>query len=390
LTSLSQMTSLPQPSAEQLAHSAQVAETIRAEIAAAGGWITFSRYMEMALYAPGLGYYSAGMQKFGAGGDFVTAPEISSLFGRTLARQAAQILRTSAGDMLELGAGTGRLAVQLLTELETLEALPQRYLILEVSAHLRAVQQETIARELSAALAERVQWLEHLPADFSGCIIANEVLDALPVHVVSSRQDGFYERGIGIEEDSFGWQERKLETGGLHDTVRELELPANYVTEVCLALPALVASLAEVLQQGAMLLIDYGFPRREYYHPQRDGGTLMCHYRHLAHDNPLLFPGLQDITAHVDFTVVATAGVKHGLQVLGYTSQAQFLINNGITDLLSRISPSNAAQYLPLAAEAQKLLSPAEMGELFKVIALGKGLEQPLLGFSRGDKRHAL
>jgi SAM-dependent MidA family methyltransferase len=384
------MTSLPQPSAEQLAHSAQVAEAIRAEIAAAGGWITFSRYMEMALYAPGLGYYSAGMQKFGAGGDFVTAPEISSLFGRTLARQTAQILQTSAGDMLELGAGTGRLAVQLLTELETLEALPQRYLIMEVSAHLRTVQQETITRELSAALAERVQWLERLPAVFYGCIIANEVLDALPVHVISSRQDGIYERGIGIEEDGFGWQERKLEAGALHDAGPELELPANYVTEVCLALPALVASLAEVLQQGAMLLIDYGFPRREYYHPQRDGGTLMCHYWHLAHDNPLLFPGLQDITAHVDFTGVAMAGVKHGLQVLGYTSQAQFLINNGITDLLSRISPSNAAQYLPLAAEAQKLLSPAEMGELFKVIALGKGLAQPLQGFGRGDKRHAL
>jgi SAM-dependent MidA family methyltransferase len=384
------MTSLPQPSAEQLAHSAQVAEAIRAEIATAGGWITFSRYMEMALYAPGLGYYSAGMQKFGAGGDFVTAPEISSLFGRTLARQTAQILQTSAGDMLELGAGTGRLAVQLLTELETLEALPQRYLIMEVSAHLRTVQQETITRELSAALAERVQWLERLPAVFYGCIIANEVLDALPVHVISSRQDGIYERGIGIEEDGFGWQERKLEAGALHDAGRELELPANYVTEVCLALPALVASLAEVLQQGAMLLIDYGFPRREYYHPQRDGGTLMCHYWHLAHDNPLLFPGLQDITAHVDFTGVAMAGVKHGLQVLGYTSQAQFLINNGITDLLSRISPSNAAQYLPLAAEAQKLLSPAEMGELFKVIALGKGLAQPLQGFGRGDKRHAL
>jgi len=384
------MTSLPQPSAEHLAHSVQVAEAIRAEIVAAGGWIAFSRYMEMALYAPGLGYYSAGLQKFGAGGDFVTAPEISSLFGRTLARQAAQIIQASAGDVLELGAGTGRLAVQLLGELERLEALPQRYLILEVSAHLRTVQRETIVRELPPALVERVQWLERLPTDFSGCIIANEVLDALSVHVISSHQDGIYERGIGIEGDGFGWQERKLEAGVLHDIARELKLPADYMTEVCLALPALIASLADVLQRGAMLLIDYGFPRSEYYHPQRGGGTLMCHYRHLAHDNPLLFPGLQDITAHVDFTGVAEAGVKHGLQVLGYTSQAQFLINSGITDLLSRISPSDAASYLPLAAEAQKLLSPAEMGELFKVIALGKGLEQPLQGFTRGDKRHAL
>jgi SAM-dependent MidA family methyltransferase len=383
------MISLPSPSPEQLAHSADVAAAIRAEIAACGGWIGFSRFMELALYAPGLGYYSAGMQKFGAGGDFVTAPEISSLFGRTLARQVAQVVRASGGDVMELGAGTGRLAVQLLAELQQLDALPGRYLILEVSAHLRAVQQETMLRELPAALASRVEWLDALPEKFTGCMVGNEVLDALPVHLVEQREDGLFERGVNVEGDAFVWRERTVD-GALANTARALALPNGYVTEICQAAPALIASLAESLQHGALLLIDYGFPRREYYHPQRSGGTLMCHYRHHAHDDPFLYPGLQDITVHVDFTSIAEAGVAHGLHVSGYVSQAQFLINSGITDLLTQVSPSDAAAYFPLAAEAQKLISPAEMGELFKVVALSKGMAEPLLGFVRGDKRHTL
>jgi len=383
------MISLPLPSTEQLAHSAAVAAAIRAEIAASDGWIGFSRFMEMALYAPGLGYYSAGMQKFGAGGDFVTAPEISSLFGRTLARQVAQIVRASDGNIMELGAGTGRLAVQLLAELQRISALPGRYFILEVSAHLRAVQQETVLRELPEALASRVEWLDALPADFTGCMLGNEVLDALPVHLVAQREDGFYEHGVSVEDEAFIWSERPA-AGPLADATRALALPHGYMTEICLAAPALIATLAERLKQGALVLIDYGFPRREYYHPQRSGGTLMCHYRHHAHDDPLLYPGLQDITAHVDFTSVAEAGLAHGMQVSGYVSQAQFLINSGITDVLAQVSPGDAAAYFPLAAEAQKLISPAEMGELFKVIALSKGLSEPLLGFVRGDKRHTL
>jgi SAM-dependent MidA family methyltransferase len=383
------MNTLPPPTPEQLAHSAAVAAAIRAEITAQGGWIPFSRYMELALYAPGLGYYSGGMQKFGAGGDFVTAPEISPLFGQTLARQVAQVLRLSGGDVLELGAGTGKLAVQMLAELQRLDALPQRYRILEVSAHLRGVQQETVQRELPPELAERVEWLDALPGRFAGCIVGNEVLDALPVQLLAQHEEGLCERGVAVEDEGFVWRERPADKA-LTELLQAGPLPCGMVTEVCPALPALVASLAETLQQGAMLFIDYGFPRREYYHPQRMGGTLMCHYRHYAHDDPLLFPGLQDITAHVDFTAVAEAAVAHGLQVLGYTTQAQFLINAGITEVLSRISPADATAYLPRAAEAQKLLSPAEMGELFKVIALGKGVAEPLGGFARGDKRHTL
>lgn len=383
------MTSLPPPSAEQLEHSAALCRHIREQIDEAGGWISFDRYMALALYAPGLGYYSAGMQKFGVGGDFVTAPEISPLFGRTLARPVAQVLRESGGDVLELGAGTGRLAAQLLAELERLDALPPRYRILEVSAHLRATQQETLARELPS-LAARVEWLDALPPDFDGCIVGNEVLDALPVHLLAKREDGWYERGVSGSGQGFAWVERPLMPGGLRAAADKLAWPEGYASEICLAAPALIASLADSLRHGAILLADYGFPQREYYHPQRSGGTLMCHYRHHAHDDPLLYPGLQDITAHVDFTAVAEVGVAGGLQLLGYTTQAQFLINAGITDLLAEVSPHDAAAYLPLAAAAQKLLSPAEMGELFKVIAFGRGLQAPLSGFGRGDKRHTL
>jgi SAM-dependent MidA family methyltransferase len=383
------MTTLPQPSPEQLAHSAALVSVVHDEIAASDGWLPFSRYMELALYAPGLGYYSAGSAKFGAAGDFVTAPEISALFGHTLARQVAQVLRQTGGDVLELGAGTGRLAVQILQELQSENTLPERYCILEVSAYLREVQRETLARELSPELASRVVWLEALPERMVGCVVGNEVLDALPVHVLSYREAGWHERGVGVEAGCFVWRERPA-SPELVASGERCGMTMGMTSEICPAALALVASLAERLIYGAVLLIDYGFPRHEYYHPQRSQGTLMCHYRHYAHDDPFLYPGLQDITAHVDFTAVAEAALASGLEVSGYATQAQFLINAGITEVLSRIPPQDAARYLPLAAQAQKLLSPAEMGELFKVIALGKGLTKPLAGFSRGDKRHAL
>lgn len=384
------MTSLPLPTAEQLQHGARLMQALRDEIAAQGGWISFARYMEQVLYAPGMGYYSAGMTKFGRDGDFVTAPEISPLFARTLARQAAQVLRETGGDILELGAGTGRMAGQLLLELQRLDALPPRYQILEVSAHLREVQRETLDAMLPQDLRARLEWLDALPEAFSGFLFGNEVLDALPVHVLAWRDDAIHERGVAWRDGRPAWEERSVTDPLLAQAAHALALPSGYVSEICLAAPALIASLAAVLERGVLLFIDYGFPRREYYHAQRAAGTLMCHYRQHVHDDPLLYPGLQDITAHVDFTAVAEAGVAHDLRLLGYAGQAQFLINCGITDVLGAASPADAAAYLPLAAQAQKLLSPAEMGELFKVIALGRGLEAPLLGFRQGDKRHAL
>jgi SAM-dependent MidA family methyltransferase len=378
------MSSLPPPSSPALAHSQQLAELIYAEITAQDGWIPFARFMELALYAPALGYYSAGLEKFGEGGDFVTAPEISSLFGRTLARQIAESLHETGGDILELGAGSGKLAVDLLLELEKLDCLPQRYCILEVSASLQQQQQ---AQNLPAHLKQKTVWLDALPTSFNGVILGNELLDALPVHLVFQGEEQAFERGVALENSELVWQDKPLFSGVLFEAAQALNLPSNYLTEINLAASGLIASLAVCLQRGVMLWLDYGFPKSEYYHPQRDAGTLMCHYRHHAHADPLIHLGLQDITAHVDFSAVAEA--SH-LELLGYTTQAQFLINCGITDLLAETSPEDVAAYMPQVAVVQKLLSPAEMGELFKVIALGKNINTPLMGFAQGDQRFRL
>jgi SAM-dependent MidA family methyltransferase len=383
-------TTLPTPGAEASAHSALLSTLIKNTIDSNEGWIDFARYMELALYAPGLGYYSGGAKKFGQSGDFVTAPEISPLFAQTLARQIAQVIEAGNPDILELGAGTGRLALELLMELEKSNQLPGRYLILEVSAHLRQVQQETLAQHLPAALLTRVQWLDGLPENFSGVILGNEVLDALPIHIIKTTEREALEIGVACDQHGFYWAERALTNQNLKKAVTDLHLPAGYVTEICLAASGLLASLANILDAGLILLIDYGFPRHEYYHPQRSQGTLMCHYRHYAHGDPLLYPGLQDITAHVDFSNVAQSALVNGMVLKGFCGQAQFLINCGITELLSRVSPHDMAAYVPLASQAQKLLSPAEMGELFKVIAMTKGFDDHLIGFTQGDKSHTL
>ena len=383
------MSQLPAPDPDAAAHSARVGTHIRDEILRAGGWIPFARYMELALYAPGLGYYAAGATKFGIAGDFTTAPELSALFGRSLARQVWPVLNETGGDVLEIGAGSGKLAADLLLELERLGTLPERYLILELSGELKARQFDTLTAR-APHLLQRVHWLDQLPETFTGVMLGNEVLDAMPVHIVSRRDGVLVERGVIAGESGFEWHERPCESAVLRAAADKLALPDGYLIEINLAAPAFVASLAERLRHGIILLIDYGFGRGEYYHPQRAKGTLMCHYRHHAHDDPFLWPGLQDITAHVDFSAITEAATHAGVDLLGYSTQANFLINCGITDILGETSPSDVATYLPLANQAQRLLSPAEMGELFKVIALGKGVDEPLLGFVRGDQRHRL
>ena len=402
---------LPAPTADALAHSRRVTAFLRALIDAAGGWIPFSRFMEAALYAPELGYYAAGAMKFGAAGDFVTAPELTPLFGRTLAHAIAPVLKETGGDVLELGAGSGRLAVDVLGELERLGALPARYCILEVSADLRERQQETIARALPQ-LAGRVQWLDELPAHFSGAILGNEVLDALPVELVHWTEDGPMVRGVALQprqaeaaksahpsivrhaHDSgrtdFVLQDRPIADPLLRTRADALNLAPGYLTEINLAADALIASLGNMLQRGLILLIDYGFSATEYYHPQRHMGTLRAHYRHHALDDPFHLPGLCDLTAHVDFSAVARAGMDAGLELAGYTSQAGFLLNSGLTELLMQTPPTDAAAYLPQANAVQRLVSPAEMGELFKVMGLSKGVVAPLAGFARADRRHSL
>lgn len=363
--------SLPAADPNALAHSAALKTLIEQEIAAAGGWISFARYMELALYAPGLGYYSAGAQKFGPAGDFTTAPEISSLFGRTLARYLSPILNEHAPDILELGAGSGKLARDLLDELARLNRLPRRYWILEPSASLRARQQQTLSD-----FTDCVGWLDTLPEQFAGVIYGNEVLDALPVELVHWYPDRTLRRGVKFENGAFDYEERPITDGVLKDqadvirgTLGGYLERSDYVSEIGLAAQALTTSLAAILKRGMLLWIDYGFEQPAFYHPQRRQGTLMCHYRHHAHGDPFYLPGLQDITAHVDFGAIDAAARSGGLTQMLYTTQARFLLANGILELLAQIDPGDAARYLPLANQVSRLTSPAEMGELFKVIA---------------------
>jgi SAM-dependent MidA family methyltransferase len=336
-----QQAELPEPPADARAASAALSRMIAAEIDARGGWISFARYMELALYAPGLGYYSGGSQKFGghrAGGDFLTAPELTPLFAGALARQVAQILTASSPQVIEAGAGSGRLAADLLPALAALDCLPERYCILELSGELRARQQATLA-ERAPQFADRIEWLNALPERFSGCLIGNELLDAMPTHALrwSDEDDvpAVLERGVGLEGGVPVTAERPA-TGVLLDAAQAIGVRAPYRSEISLAARSWVSELARRLEKGAMLLIDYGLPRHELYHALRDGGTLRCHYRHRLHEDPFWFPGLSDITSHVDFTAVAEAGFDAGLDVLGFTSQANFLINCGIGEMIQK------------------------------------------------------
>ena len=379
---------LPEPTPDARAHSDRVAAHVSGEIAASGGWMSFARYMELALYTPGLGYYSAGARKLGKAGDFVTAPEISPLYGQTLARQVHQIMQAGFDEVLEVGAGSGALAATLLEELERSGEAPRNYLILELSADLRERSRDTLAARVPHLL-ERVAWLNRLPPAFSGVVLGNEVLDAMPVHVVRVHRGKIEEGGVGLRNERLDWSWR-LASGELLDAARALELPEGFRTEIPLAMCGFVRSLAGVLEKGVALFIDYGFPQKEYYHPQRSEGTLMCHYRHHAHADPFFLPGLQDITSHVDFSAVARAARAGGLELAGYASQAQFLVNCGITEVMSRTPAEDSSKFLPLASQANRLMSPAEMGELFKAIAFGRGFSTPLLGFREGDRRQAL
>ncbi|MEC5384714.1 SAM-dependent methyltransferase [Uliginosibacterium sp. H3] len=389
---MKELNQLPLPGADAQAHSDALLAQLRHSITAADGWISFARYMEEALYTPGLGYYSGGSRKFGADGDFITAPEISPLYGSALAAQVAQVMSLSARQLIEVGAGTGALAADLLTALEASDMLPERYDILELSGELRERQAQTLQARVPH-LAARVRWLDALPASFEGCIVANEVLDVMPVHCLVWRNGECHERGVSLSDGQLVWAERELDAR-LATAVQALPVridgPDEYASEICLASRAWLAEWARSLQRGALLLIDYGYPQAEYYLPARSTGTLQCYYRHRAHTELLQWPGLNDITAFVDFTASAEAAYDAGLDVLGYTTQASFLVNCGVLQLLEKRGPSDGADYLRAARALQRLIGPHEMGELFKVLAVGKGIGEPLLGFTRGDRTHAL
>lgn len=382
---------LPAPDEDAKAHGQQVVRQLRADIQAAGGWMSFEDWMQQALYAPGLGYYSAGSRKLDRQGDFTTAPEISPLFGQALARQVAQVLQACGSTrVLEFGAGSGALAASVIPALEALGHAVD-YEILEISPDLRERQSARLS-----PLNHAVRWVETLPTHFEGCVIANEVLDAMPVRLVRRAAGGRMEE-LGVSLDgrpeaacAFRWAARPAATPLAEYAAARVPPLSGYRTELNLQAEAWVRHLGQWLHRGAALLVDYGFPRAEYYHPQRVQGTLMCHFRHHAHDQALILAGLQDITAHVDFTAIADAALEGGLEVMGYTSQARFLMNAGLMDLIPAADHHDATQRARQLTALNTLLSEAEMGELFKVMAIGRGLEVPLMGFSRGDRRDRL
>ena len=395
---------LPLPSPQARAASDRLAERIAARIAAAGGWIGFDAWMSMALYEPGLGYYTGGARKFGQAGDFVTAPEISPLFGACVATQCAQWFERAPARIVEFGAGSGALAADVLDALQHLGAPADEYLIVEVSGELRERQRETIARRVPSMLA-RVRWLDAWPQRISGVVLGNELLDAMPARVFRLRDGQVFERGVTLAAEPqggsrFDWQDRPADADFEHRVRARLAVPiaeagqdwpADYVGEIGEQSEAWVREAAGRLEVGAMLLIDYGFPRREFFHPQRALGTLMCHYRHHAHGDPFLLPGLQDITVHVDFSATADAAAGAGLDLLGFASQARFLFDLGLLDRLARTSGTEGGIDDRKRAQAvHTLVSEAEMGELFKAIAFGRGMPPDALGFVRGDRSGAL
>jgi SAM-dependent MidA family methyltransferase len=381
----------PALSPEEEAHSRAVTALIQERVRAAGGWIRFEEFMQLALYAPGLGYYSAGSVKLGADGDFVTAPEVSDLFSLCVARQCAQVLG-GEGEILELGAGTGRMATVILESLASAGRLPERYAILEVSADLAQRQKERLGR-LPPELRERVVWLDRLPErPIEGVILANEVLDALPCRRFTLRGDAVRELGVAdgaalVEREAAADRDLTDAWAALTADLPEA-LPEGYTSEICLRLAPWIAGVAACLERGLMLLFDYGLPRAHYYHPQRTAGTLRCHFKQRVHDDPYINIGVQDITAWVDFTRVAEAAVASGLEVGGFCTQAAFLLATGVEQFIAE--ETHAVEHARLAGEARRLLLPGEMGEAFKVMALTRGCDVALDGFVLQDLRRSL
>jgi SAM-dependent MidA family methyltransferase len=387
------MTTLPTPNEFAVAHSQQLMHLLHQEIAGAGGYISFARFMELALYAPGLGYYSAGSHKLGRKGDFITAPEISPLFAQCIAKQCQQIFTTlQQSDILEIGAGSGKLMCDLLQALAKLNALPTHYFILEISADLRQKQYELL-QQTCPEFSHRVQWLDTLPTlDFQGVILANEVMDALPVHLFQIDENQIKERCVTLKNNQLNWQLTEPTTRDLTAALTVIQQDAalenGYTSEVNLLLAPWVNSISAILSKGVILLFDYGYGRQEYYHPERNTGTLMCYYQHRRHENPFELVGLQDITAHVDFTQVVESGMDAGLDLAGYTTQAAFLLACGITEF--ETDQLDAVQQYQQSQAIKLLTLPSQMGEAIKVMALSKAIDTPLLGFHLYDRRKDL
>ncbi len=386
-------TTLTAPDSIAQHHSEQLLSLIHDKIVLAGGKISFADYMHLCLYAPGLGYYSAGSQKLGQQGDFTTAPELSSLFSRTFAHHIADVLtQCQHPSILEFGAGSGKMAADILLELAQLGCLPEKYFIIEVSADLQSRQRKNIAK-LIPDYFNKVEWLDHFPDHFTGAVVANEVCDAMPVHLLHFKGSNIFERYIKQGSSNLEWHDDELSHPSLSAYAREIQhiLGNNesYITEVNIAAEAWLNSIAESLEQGAIFICDYGYPKADFYHPQRNEGTLMCYYQHQGHTNPLILTGLQDITAHVDFTLLAQTALDHDLAVAGFQSQADFLLAGGITEL-SQQNDQDSFSLLQQATEIKQLTLPSAMGEKFKVLTLTKDLEKLLPRCQLADRRYAL
>jgi SAM-dependent MidA family methyltransferase len=386
---------LPAADAASAAHSCRVAEYICQRIKEEGGSISFAEFMQHALYAPGLGYYVSGTAKFGAAGDFITAPEISPLFGQVLARQAAAVLQQlDDRQILELGAGSGVLAATMLRKLSLLNALPDRYYILEVSADLKQRQQDFLYRE-APDVAARVEWLPEPPAEFSGVILANEVADALPVERFTKSGNLLKQDRVTVINGNFRWHQVDA-PGLLVEAVDDIEksigwtLPDNYRSEVCLALAPWIGDLVNGLRKGFIFLFDYGVTRREYYAADRCEGWLRCHFRHHAHNNPLILPGIQDLTAWVDFSALADAAAERGASIAGFVSQAHFMINGGLQEELADFTSLALEEQLELSRQTKLLTLPGEMGEHFKCIGISRGDIEPPSALCNSDRAHML
>ncbi len=379
---------MPMPNENAKAHSERLVDRIREEIEAAGGRLPFDRYMELALYAPGLGYYAAGARKFGEAGDFVTAPELSPLFARCLARQCKQVFeQLGGGDILEFGAGSGVMAADILLELKQFQSLPGRYLMLELSPALKARQRETLEQKVPDLL-DRIEWLSAMPeTDFQGVVLANELLDAMPVNRFRIERGKVLEQFVVWKEGQLNCEWFEPVAPGLIPAVGTVQNLlgsdcSDYESEVNLRIAPWLEAVSGIFSAGLLLLIDYGYPRAEFYHPQRDRGTLMCYYRHRVHPDPLFLPGLQDLTAHVDFTAVAEAGLAAGFSLAGYTTQTYFLMGTGLDELVAASDPNDVVPHMTLVQGVKRLTLPSEMGERFKALGLGKKLNGPLAGFS--------
>lgn len=368
--------------------SKQLRTKIVQYICSHNGWISFDRFMEFALYDPEFGYYTGPLRKFGEEGDFVTASETSSFFAKTLCTQFKEIFKSLDNNLIEIGAGSGKFALEVLKSLGSENI--NHYLILEISHSLRKQQYDLLIKNLPSHLFSKVQWIEDLPKEYKGIIFCNELLDALPIDLIKKVSNLYYQKGVSLENDVLVWKDKLIEDVSIYDQANLEDHPDHYLTEYPIYIKSWLNNINQSLSKGVVVIIDYGFNQKEYFHEQRSQGTLMCHFKHHTHDNPLVNIGIQDITYHINFSYVAREASKLGLKTTGFISQANFLINCGILNLLETVSVEDSISHMKSVIEIQKLLSPSEMGDLFKVMTIEKNIHIDLIGLKNNNRLEKL